>query len=465
MERLRAGLDEYVAAMEGRSVKTQNEEVDFLISSTKDSLSRQFVAQYLYDHYLDSRIMGAEGVAVHINDEWLESGKLTLADPSTMAFAAHHAALNRRTLLGRKAPELKLRDASGVTVSVPSHSLSQRPSVLFFYSTSCQKCKMESILLRSIVEDRDKEIDFYAICLDGDRNGWQDYVKEYLDFKPSGQSTVSQLWDPDESSGMKDIYGIISTPQIFLTDSEGTIIGHKLSSSALFTMLDNYYHAPTLEYGSHESMTLLEGLFSEAGTTEEINAITDYMLAKSREEAGREGFRQAAGDLLYFFTRERSSRSMKACEHLVENHIEKSGDWRNPNDSLMVLGLAKMQKDLYSKAPVGKKIPDIRIRGKLTKPNGKTREGWFHTSRATRGEKALVIFHSSHCRDCKAELAAAERLAAVSTDLSILTVEIEANEDAREKLQELFDLSRTPQILLLDSRAKVLERYLSLLQP
>ena len=64
----RSGVGKYVAAIEPAGPDAQMEECDFLIESCSDSLVRQYVALRLYDHYLSSKVMGAESVAIHILD-------------------------------------------------------------------------------------------------------------------------------------------------------------------------------------------------------------------------------------------------------------------------------------------------------------------------------------------------------------------------------------------------------------
>ena len=65
-DELGAKLEEYFAALAGESAAVQNAECDFLIESSQDSLVRQYIALKIYDHYLQSKIMGDEAVAVHV---------------------------------------------------------------------------------------------------------------------------------------------------------------------------------------------------------------------------------------------------------------------------------------------------------------------------------------------------------------------------------------------------------------
>ena len=92
---LGAKLDEYFAALAGDPIPVQNAECDFLIESCQDSLTRQFVALKINDHYLNSKIMGDEGVAVHIADTWFIPGKVAMKDDMDLLNAKVSAEFNR----------------------------------------------------------------------------------------------------------------------------------------------------------------------------------------------------------------------------------------------------------------------------------------------------------------------------------------------------------------------------------
>ena len=101
-------LDEYFAAIEKSGPAVQIEESDFLIGMPTDSLVRQFVAVKVYDHYLNSPVMGSETVAIHVLDEWFFSGKIKMYNDIDLLNAKIYADFNRQSLIGSKAPQLTL---------------------------------------------------------------------------------------------------------------------------------------------------------------------------------------------------------------------------------------------------------------------------------------------------------------------------------------------------------------------
>ena len=149
---LGAKLDEYMLIIGTEPAEVKCEETDFLISSCTDSLVRQFTALRLYSHFMESKLMGDESVAIHIFDKWFSDGKVKMKSESDFMGARIFAEFNRQSLIGKKAPELYLENDSGVYVSLfGKGSWNDRPSILFFYDSGCATCKMESIMLRSLL--------------------------------------------------------------------------------------------------------------------------------------------------------------------------------------------------------------------------------------------------------------------------------------------------------------------------
>ena len=111
-------LDEYFAAIEKEGTDVQKEECDFLIGTASDSLMRQFIALKAYDHYLNSPVMGAEAVAIHVLDKWFIPGKVRMNNDFDLINARVYADFNRQSLVGMKAPELSMESSDGKNVTL-----------------------------------------------------------------------------------------------------------------------------------------------------------------------------------------------------------------------------------------------------------------------------------------------------------------------------------------------------------
>ena len=192
---LGAKLEEYFTALAGEPASVQNKECDFLIASCRDSLVRQYVALKVYDHYLQSKIMGDDAVAVHVAQEWFLSGKVAMAEEMDLLNARVFVEFNKSSLIGMQAPALSTFAPDGSYVKVPGEGY----SVLFFYDTGCATCKVESARLKALVGEGKYPVNVYAIYVGQDGTSWKAYV---ADFKG-----VTHVWSPEPADWQR-LYGI-----------------------------------------------------------------------------------------------------------------------------------------------------------------------------------------------------------------------------------------------------------------
>ena len=113
-------LDEYFAALEREPVQVKIGECDFMLESCADPLVKQYVAVRIYDHFLGSKVMGDEAVAVHMVDDWFVPGKVSMYSDIDLMNAKIYAQFHRSSLIGMAAPRLSLRDRDGNAVEAPT---------------------------------------------------------------------------------------------------------------------------------------------------------------------------------------------------------------------------------------------------------------------------------------------------------------------------------------------------------
>lgn len=499
LEALKTKLGEYLDAIKTEPVEIQNRETDFLIGSCRDSLVRQTVAVEIFRHYMDSGIMGMEAVAIHVFDRWFSDGSIRMKSSDEEMAARIFCDFNRSSLIGMKAPELMLEDISGnPEILFPSDTSSAgdtgetgpkgsnansseagvsggRWKILFFYDTGCPKCRMESIMLRNILDNGNYPVDLYAIYTQDNRQLWTDYSAENFSIT-APQTKVFNLWDPDLDPDMLIKYGIIQTPRIFLVDPSGIIRGRGLDSMALEELLKKVLAPRTLEYGSDESYSFYESVFSQDGSETDcdgIKAVIDHIADRTLVQAKDTLlFKQMAGDLLYYFPLKRGGQMKCATGYLLEKYITGRNDiWNTPDDSLKVLGFAELTHMLLSRAATGTKVPGISVMATLKKSPGKEKTRMYRLDRLPR--RTIVIFHTEGCEFCRAEIAAADSLLRDMkgrrdrTDILLIDMDVISSSypGTAKELLDSFDLTVLPYIFATDSKGTVTDRYMSLLEP
>ena len=472
---LGAKLAEYYEAMVREPLHVQAQECDFLILTAADSLVRQYVAQDIYRHYIQSPLMGAENVAVHVFDKWFATGQVLMADPEEFRQAHVYADFNRQSLIGKRAPQLELSSLDGSVVTLSGEAAAPKFSVLYFYDTDCAKCRLETMFLNAFLAAKSYPIDFYAVYAGDNQGEWLSYVAENL-------TGAVHLWDPDLKSDFQKKYGVTQTPRMFLINPKGEIVGRGLDTQALEIMLKDIFTQKELVYGSRDSEVLFDGIFSmydgKPGTAQ-VMGIADYIADKTLPSRDTVAFRQLAGDYLYYL----STRSGEGFKEGIRYHVDKNilsqpSVWKSKDDSLKVVGFAQIMSDLLSKSAPGTKVASLKVHGELLKARG-TRKVRRKLNKLP-GKENVIIFYTVGCDICAAEKAAAAGLVSgirtgasdkvsdigTSGDLSVFMVNVDdimaADPSLASRLMETFDLSSLPYIIITDSKGVVMRRYMSL---
>ena len=227
-------LTEFYATLQPESVEVKCGEFDALISTCRDSLTRQHVTLRILDHYMHSRVMGEEGVAIHIYDKWLEPGLVKATSEFELMDAELFANCNRRSLIGMKAEKIEFQMPGGGYRTVPEDG---KIAVLFFYDTACAKCRLEAAALPSVLQEVDFPMNFYAVYVGYDKREWKAFRRN---FRLKGMKDISlvHLWDPEMESGYQIIYGVTATPRMFVTWTDGEIIGRRLEVTNLQQIIE-----------------------------------------------------------------------------------------------------------------------------------------------------------------------------------------------------------------------------------
>ena len=459
-------LDEYTAVLEREPVETKCGEADFLIESCTDSLIRQFTAIRLYGHYVSSKLMGDEAVAIHIFDRWFATGEVRMRNELDLMNARIFAEFNRQSLIGNKAPELALEDISGKReVIFGDGSYSDRVSVLFFYDSGCPTCRMDAILLRNVLGDGRYRLNLYAVYTQQSRQDWESFADEYLDIE-NPEVRVRHFHDPEVQSDFQRKYGVLQTPMIFLVSRDGTVIGRHLDVPALVQLLDIY--CKPYVYGNEESEAFFDRVFAKYGGNPDcdtVKGICDSIAVRTIGVRDTLIFKQMTGDLMYWLGANRGEGVKCGLEYLTDRYIDGMPDvWDAPEDSLGILPYAGLLGDLLGKAATGGKLPPIEVQGTL-KVRGKDRTV---SIRLDRLRNATVIFHTEGCAFCEAELSAADSISLADRKARFFIVDIDAVLDTSPEtacsLFDAVDLSVLPYITTVDRKGRIARKYVSLLQ-
>ena len=458
-EALGAKLEEYFAALAGEPLSVQNAECDYLIESCKDSLVRQFVTLKIYDHYLKSKIMGDEGVAVHIADTWLISGKVAMKDELDLLNAKVFAEFNRQAQIGAPAPEMTLRTPDGVDVTVPEGG---SYTLLYFYDTSCSTCRIETPRLVRFLKDTAFPLTAVAVYVGSDPEAWARYRENSLPVPG-----MIHLWDPEVESDFQRKYGVLQTPRMFLIGPDGTVLGRGLDTPALRMLTEQLSGKEGYVYGTQEGTALYEKVFAGYGDDlkpEDVLDVAAYVAERTYGEGDTDSYRHMEGDLLYWLSSQTGEVYKEGTRLFIDKYIlNEPGLWNRDEDVSQVMSMALMMKELLARTPVGSTVPDLKVHGTLLrKPclfRKGSKDGVFSLRKAD-----YLVFYTKGCGRCEETLAAARSLADNKAKVLLVNMDtlLENHPEEARQLLDGFDLSGLPYVIQLGPGGVVQHKYLEL---
>ena len=431
MAALSEKLEEYLGAIQTEPAEVKCREADFIIGTCKDSSVRQAVTVMVYRHFITSPVMGDETVAIHVFDKWIADGPVQMYSMSDYWAASLFAQVNRRSLTGCRAASIELKTPDGRPFTVFGAGMTDGAySILYFYDTDCTKCRVETMLLRNMLENDGFNATLYAIYIGTDKAAWEEYRESALE-SDSPDISIVHLWDPDRKSNMEMLYGVLQTPSMFLVSPDGTIIGRRLDTEALEKLLAAVSRPEVLDYGGDRAMEIFDMTFASMGEDagcDAVDRVARHIESRTLHMGDTLLYRQMTGDLLYYLTGRREEAF-------------KCG----------------------------------------TPGFGKSRE-IAQTKKLSALRNSAVIFHTEGCPVCRSEIQSARSMLSSGK----ITIErIPGDEDSghvsmrtavlvdmdriwstdpelAEELMGEFDLSSLPFILCTDSKGKVTRKYISL---
>ena len=458
-----ASVTAYLQTLLTEPVDTINLRVDQLI----DSVGRQHpelqssVAGIAFDYFSTSPVMGHEGVAVHIADNWFLNRRLKLENEQLYPIIHTYAEFNRSSLVGKPAPSLQLQDLDSIPVEIRQSPASFK--VLYFYEPDCSTCRKETPLLVDELRNYHGDpLTFFAIYTQDNRAAWEAYVQEAFGGIENPDVSIVHLWDPEAASGFHKKYGVLSTPMLFLVNDQNIIIGRGLDSESLAQLL-GLQNAQALQYRQ-----LFNNIFNNFNplTIDNVEGIADAFADRVRGDQAL--YAEVMVNLFNYLRNSDNFAQQQGALYVAEKYIASEPDYWSPEFlERTVYALAKARLN-----PVGEKATQLYLQKKC----GKTvpmfnRKHWY----------TLVFFHLIDCQQCQKEIQQLRELNPSFYDMDIQVVMVYVGQDAdnwkrfvrrqqpsrwtflndfkgTSNMRMLYDLDFVPHLYLLDENGTVVAK-------
>ncbi|MCX6229949.1 MAG: DUF5106 domain-containing protein [Bacteroidetes bacterium] len=193
----------------------------------------KYTVWYLTNKYEKSTIMGQDEIFVHLVEKYYMGNQAFWVTPGILETISKRAMQLKPILIGKPAPELIMPDTAGTFISMRTSR--GNFTLLLFWDTDCGHCKIEVPKVKKFYDEYKAKynLEVYAIDTDSDLERWKKYI---IENKHDWISVTGTKANVDYHKA----YDIISTPVIFLLDSNFHIIAKHISIEDVKGFLDNY---------------------------------------------------------------------------------------------------------------------------------------------------------------------------------------------------------------------------------
>jgi peroxiredoxin len=341
-------VEEYLKELQFNHTDTILAKVNNLILRGENEQTRSFLAYTAYNFFYNSKLMGQEGIAVKIAQEWFLNDRLPWPNEEGKFLLRTFVEFNRHSLIGMEAPQLELQDTLGERISL--NSIAAEYTIVYFYSSGCSSCKVQTPQLVDFVNGyEDGVLAVYAVYADSNENEWKSYINENLHiYNPF--VFWHNVYDPDFSSGFHMLYNVIKTPQMFLLDKEKRIIGRGLDTDALKELLEKKNEERNTLY------QFLGSIFSPIKENrEEVFGVIDLIAQRSMDDT--DTFRDIMGGMFQWLAVDEEYTLQEGAAYLAEKYIVNLPDKWSGN----YVEKMKRTVDAFNKNKLGEKAADLQL--------------------------------------------------------------------------------------------------------
>ncbi|MCI1779675.1 MAG: TlpA family protein disulfide reductase [Bacteroidales bacterium] len=331
----------------------------------------------IFDFFRSPRIMGEERVAFYVAEKYFLTGRLQAGKNDYFVYRSY-VKFNEHSLIGMKAPELKLRDLSGKVWSLKALCSTGEYTVIFFYTNDCIECKKESPKLIDFLNSyEDGIINVFAVYTESDTTAWKKYAGQEFEIYNPFINWIN-VADKDYKSNFAFLYGVISTPRIFLLDGNGIIIGRNLDTESLKNLLKVRNERRNKEY------EFFDGFFSG---NKDIHAGIDEFYKRSISDTS--SFREIFGELYNYLKNSDSYDLQEGAAYLGEKYIvNKACLWKtNPE----YVSKIKRAIKVFNMNRLGSRAENLTLSNEVGAPV---------SIYDIKSKYKVLFFYSTSCQEC-----------------------------------------------------------------
>ena len=248
-------LERYIKDLTVQTEDSLIKEVDFVVNKAIQGKQKDIISYciwYITNQYENAKVVGTEGVFVHMGEKYYLTGIMPVSDSSTIKNIADRIKILKPLLVNKTIPDLGVmsyRDAGRLDYI---HGIKADYHIVFFYSPTCGHCRESAPKLKVLQEKLHSQgVAIMTIAIDGSEEDWRKFIKEFkLENLINDYGLVASRQIVYRSD-----YDVFSTPTIYVLDKNKKIIARRIGVEDLEPFLNVYKKRIAMEQKASPSPT------------------------------------------------------------------------------------------------------------------------------------------------------------------------------------------------------------------
>ena len=221
---LQRKLDRYIKELTVQTTDSLVKEADYLVSKARAGKNKETISYtiwYITSQYEQPKIMGTDGLFVHMFEKYYATGIMPVTDTSTIRRIGERVATLKPTLVGKVLPTPSVSDT--LRKPVVLNNIKADYTVVYFYDPHCGHCRESAPKLKKFSDDyKGKGVAVVAIAVEQSPEEWKKFIREFK------LNNVTHGYDYSLRTNYRQQYDVWTTPTVYVLDKNKKIIARKL---------------------------------------------------------------------------------------------------------------------------------------------------------------------------------------------------------------------------------------------
>lgn len=221
---LQKKIDRYIKELTVQVPDSLIKEADYVVGKAiagKNKEMRYYTIFYITQPYEQPKVMGTDGLFVHMFEKYYATGIMTVTDSSTLKSIGERVATMKPNLVGKVLVAPVITDTLRKPIIL--QNIKADYTVVFFYSPTCGHCRESAPALQKFADTyKGKGAEVLAIAIDQEPKEWKKFIKEFK------FGNVINGFDFPARTDYRRQYDVWTTPTVYMLDKDKRIIARKL---------------------------------------------------------------------------------------------------------------------------------------------------------------------------------------------------------------------------------------------